>query len=568
MPQALRSVDSGLHGAVPSPFKLSFCLPGNAVAALFTLCVTAGVFTLGSTVRALSDHWRSDDLQSVGLLIPFLCFALILRDWRSLDWETDGTWWGLVLLVALAAGMFLRDQMLVVVTVGKNWLLGVPPLPLVTVLYALGMVLLFGGTRLLRAAWFPVLLMGAVLPVPNTFSHRVDLPLQHASATVARSFAHLLGEKLTPDNLRLMFTPEFGMFIAPGCNGIRGAVTLGLAAVVVAYLYRFRWYIFLPVVAGAVLLGYLFNFLRLCLLVVYYKIALPYPWLQDRAKGADYLIGGALFILALYLFFALADRLRERPDKVSARPIPVLAAPHPATGNRPAGPTLFRVAAVLVLATVFGIDALHAEAHLGEQREQLPPMPAELGGYHLVRTYQDTLISGEIVYSWGEYAPPGDGAHGASGSHIALGVSPEMDVHDTEVCHIARGEDPTSHGEILAPTAAGEVALVAATYNNGTTQTLEASTVCDNGACRQFTSGTGGVTLVYAHPHRTLPMQYAPNRPVPLLLKVESPDAVSPAAVVGPQLAGELKAFLQHVDLQAFAAAYRRRSRASATDRP
>lgn len=510
------------------------------------------MFTLWSTARALSEHWRSDDLQSIGLLIPFLCLALILRDWRSLGWETDGSWWGLVLLVALAAAMFLRDQTLIVVTIHKDWLLGVPPLPLVTILYALGLVLLFGGTRLLRAAWFPVLLMGAVLPVPNTFSRRVDLPLQHASATVARSFAHLLGEKLTPDNLRLMFTPDFGMFIAPGCNGIRGAVTLGLAAVAVAYLYRFRWYLFLPVVTGAVILGYLFNFLRLCLLVVYYRIALPYPWLQDRAKGADYLIGACLFALALYLFFAVADRLRQHPGGVNAAPSPAPAV------SRPAGPFLLRAAAVLVLAAVFGIDALHAQAEVGEKRGALPPMPAQLGGYRLVRTYQDTLVSGEIVYTWGEYAPPAS-APGSGGPHIAVGVSPEMDVHDTEVCHIARGEDPTSHGEILARTADGEVALVAATYNNGTTQTLEASTVCDNGVCRQFTSSTAGVTLVYAHPHRTLPMQIAPSRPVPILLKVESPDAVSSPGVVGPQLAGELKGFLQNVDLGALAARYRRK---------
>ena len=551
MPQAVRHASPISHDVVPSDLGPSVSLPGKAVAVLFSLSAVLGLLTISGTVRGLTDHWRNDDLQSIGLLIPFVCLALILRDWRALGWETEGSWWGLGLLVALAAGMFLRDQTLIVVTVGKDWLLGIPPLPLVTVLYALGLVLLFGGGRLLRATWFPVLLMGAVLPVPNTFSRRVDLPLQHASATVARLFAHLLGEKLTPDNLRLMFTPDFGMFIAPGCNGIRGAVTLGLAAVVVAYLYRFRWSLFLPVVAGAVLLGYLFNFLRLCLLVVYYKVALPYPWLQDRATGADYLLGGCLFVLALLLFFAVADRLRARPGGVDAGPAPVTAAI-----LRPAGPMLLRVAAVFVLATIFGFDAWHARAQGGQARGALPPMPAELGGYLLVRTFQDTLVSGAVVYTWGEYALPPPRS-GASGAHIAVGVSPEMDVHDTEVCHLARGEDPTSHGEILAPTAAGEVALVAATYNNGTTQTLEASTVCDNGACRQFTTSTGGVTLVYAHPHRTLPMQSAPNRPVPLLLKVESPDAVSPAGVVGPQLAGELKAFLRHVDLGALAARYR-----------
>ena len=58
--------------------------------------------------------------------------------------------------------------------------------------------------------------MAAVIPVPHVFSSAVDLPLQHASATVARAFAHALGQPLTQDKLRLMFTPDFGMFIAPG----------------------------------------------------------------------------------------------------------------------------------------------------------------------------------------------------------------------------------------------------------------------------------------------------------------------------------------------------------------
>ena len=92
--------------------------------------------------------------------------------------------------------MFLRDQMLLIVTVNKDWLLQLPPLPLIAVVYAGSLVLLFGGMRLLRAAWFPVLLMWAVIPVPQTFSRRVDVPLQHIGASVARSFAHLIGVHL------------------------------------------------------------------------------------------------------------------------------------------------------------------------------------------------------------------------------------------------------------------------------------------------------------------------------------------------------------------------------------
>jgi len=35
-----------------------------------------------------------------------------------------------------------------------------------------------------------------------------------------------------------MFAPDFGMFIAPGCDGIRGAITLGYLALVLGYLKR------------------------------------------------------------------------------------------------------------------------------------------------------------------------------------------------------------------------------------------------------------------------------------------------------------------------------------------
>src|SRR5579875_1078590 len=129
-----------------------------AVVGLACFAATAGLLTIFSSVRMLWIIWRTDDLKSMGLVVPFICAALILREWRRLDWETDGTWWGFALLAVSAALMFLRDQTLFIVTINKDWLLQIPPLPLVAVVYATGIVLLFGGKRLLRAAWFPVLL--------------------------------------------------------------------------------------------------------------------------------------------------------------------------------------------------------------------------------------------------------------------------------------------------------------------------------------------------------------------------------------------------------------------------
>jgi exosortase J len=419
--------------------------------------------TIWPSVQSLYSIWTTDDLKSMGMVVPLVCYLLILRAWKSLDYEIDGSWWGFAVLAGSAALMFLRDQMLLIVTINKDWLLQLPPLPLVAVIYAAGMVLLFGGMRLLKAAWFPVLFMWAVIPVPQTFSRMVDLPLQHASATVARAWAHALGQQLTQDKLRLMFTPEFGMFIAPGCNGIRGSITLGLSAIVVGYLYRFRWYVYAPVVVGAVLLGYLFNFLRLCLLVVYYKIALPYPWLQHHAKIADYVIGGCLFVCALALFFTVANKLRNDAGNTTE---PAAAGRPAAAPSRGLETTLWmRVAAVLLMAAIFGVDVVHEHRVEAARLATAAPatLPQHIGNFTLQRTWNETQF-GVLVYSWGDYATPT--VNGVQGVHVMLGVSPQT-VHDAEVCHLARGEDPTWHGQIVAATAGGPVELFVTTGRVG-----------------------------------------------------------------------------------------------------
>jgi exosortase J len=549
---------------VPNPPETSLRLSSKAlspltVAVLGSVCAVLGLLTVYDPARALIGIWLSDDLKSMGLVVPFISFLLVLRSWQSIGWATEqadvsgtttsGNWWGFAILAATTALVFLRNQMLLIVTVNKDWLLQLPPLPLVAVLYATGLVLLFGGKRLLKAAWFPVLFMWAVIPVPQTFSRRVDLPLQHASAHVARAFAHALGQQLTQDKLRLMFTPEFGMFIAPGCNGIRGAITLGMAALVVGYLYRFRWQIYVPVVVGAVALGYLFNFLRLCLLVIYYKIALPYPWLQHHAKIADYIIGGTLFLCALGIFFTVADKLRGAPLPV-AEPVP----------TQRGRIFLAHVAAVLVLAAIFGFEDLHErKVELAEAKaaQAAPQLPAKIGNFTLTSTWNDTLLDGIVVYMWGDYVGPSTA--GGTAPHISVGISPKMGVHDAEVCHIARGEDPTWHGQIDAASIGGDVSMTAATYNNGVTQRLEASTVCDGGVCRQYSGTSKHVTLIYAHPHRGVPLQTDEARPVPVLMTVETMDVLLPQSEAETQMASVVTQFLNQVDLVSLTKPYSQR---------
>ena len=52
-------------------------------------------------------------------------------------------------------------------------------------------------------------------------------------------------------------------------------------------------------------------------------------------------------------------------------------------------------------------------------------------------------------------------------------------------------------------------------------------------------------------------MQWAPTRPVPVLVKVENAQAYLPVSAVGPQMTAQLKAFLANVNLAELASQFR-----------
>jgi exosortase J len=530
--------------------------PRNA--GLAALLAALGLASIWSTVLSLWAMWVGDALKSIGMLVPLVSFVLIMRVWRSLGWEMDGTWWGMVILVATAIVVHVREQSILVFVFSPQWSIYVPPQSLVFFAYGAGVILLFGGTKLFRAALFPILLLWFVNPVPHIFNVFVDLPLQRVSAHVARAFAIALGQPLSPDQLRLMFTPNFGMFIAPGCNGIRGAVTMGFIALIAGYVYRFRWYAHAAVVAGAVLLGYLFNFARLCLLVLYYLVALHFTWLQDRAEMGDYIIGACLFLLGTVLLFYVVRRLSASPGQIKPA---IVSAP-------PAGPAkgsslYLRFAAMLalVLFSGFGVARAYIRTHVGSYAAQVRmdqdapgKFPARIGAYHLARTWNENIFSGPLVFHWAEYAPEGDG------THIQLGVSPVLGSHDTLICHSARGEDPLWRDQITLPTAgAVPISFSGSFFNDGATQYLEATTICNDGSCGEFSSDRTHFGFVYSKPTPHALFTQDPERPIPIMLRAETIDTTLPAEVARQQLMTSVRSFVSSIDLNGLTQSYRQR---------
>jgi exosortase J len=537
-----------------SPRVASIPLVYAAVfAAMFSVL---GLFSIWSAILPLWAMWTTDGLKSIGMLIPIVSIVLIARIWRSLHWEMQGHWSGLLILAATILAVHIREQSVLIFVLSPQWSIYLPPHSLVVFAYAAGMVLLFGGTRLFRAALFPIFLLLFVNPVPHVFNVFVDLPLQRISAHVARAFAIALGQPLSPDQMRLMFTPDFGMFIAPGCNGIRGAVTMGFIALIVGYLNRFRWYAHVAVVAGAILLGYVFNFARLCILVLYYIVALHIPWLQNKAEMGDYIIGGCLFLIATFLLFYVVNRLGESSQQTkpqAPRTYPVSSAA--------ASSIYLRLAAMFLIALFGGVSFAQALSHARASKvasaktDQNAPgeFPARIGTYTLTRTWNENLVTGALLFHWADYAPA-DG-----GPHVSIGISPVLGSHDTIICHSARGEDPSWHSQLTLPvTGSVPVYFSASFFSDGATQYLEATTICNGTTCGEYSSNRTHFGLVYSRPPLPASLfNQDPGRPIPILLKAETLDTRILPDIAREQMIAALRSFIASINLDNLTQPYR-----------
>jgi exosortase J len=533
-----------VRGWVPSPGQF---------AGLATILAVLGATSIWPALFSLWTMWTTDALKSIGMIIPLISLILILRAWKRLSWDASGTWWGAVLFLAAIAAVWMQQRAVLLLVVSPHWATVLPPPSLVLLAYGSGAVLLLGGTRLFRAALFPIFLLWFANPVPHAFSLVVDLPLQAASAHIARAFAMHLGQQLTPDHLRLMFTPDFGMFIAPGCNGIRGAVTMGFIALIAGYVYRFSWFINGLVVVGAILLGYLFNLLRLCLLVLYYLVALRFPSLQNKAENADYVIGAALFLFATLLLFAAVHRLRDArgPDAGDEDVFTDAVRVGWARRQRYA---MFATVGAVALCGCVGLSRAAMAMHrsVAEAGSFASRFPDRFGDYTLVRTWSENLDTGAVIYEWAQYSP----ANG--GTRITVGVTPLFNWHDPLLCHAVRGDHPVWQGQLTTMTAGDVVTnFSSAFYTDGVTQYIEASAQCSGGSCGEFATERTRLGFVYSRPDPKSLFSAAGERATPILIRAETTDMAESPDDARQRLTADLRRFLKSVRLEDLARSYR-----------
>jgi len=551
--------------ATPDPAAISGRAASPSIALWCAIAVLAAAGCLGieRELALLWRCWTTDPLRSIGMLIPPASIILTLRVWRQNGWQLRGSWWGLAVIGAAFFVSILRASAELFVTAGGA-LVSLIPLTLPVYLYGSGVVLLFAGTRVWRRAWFPLGLLLLSQPVPVLTSSMIDIPLQEISARVARAFATLIGFAPTTPQLRLMFSPDFGMFIAPGCDGIRGAVTLGYLALVLGYLKRVSLRRWAAYVIGGVLLGYLFNFIRLCVLVVYYRIALGHPALEGAAKRADYAIGSCLFLVAILIFVWLAglkEGERGSPGHSRADDVPGLRRERLAQTSRNLFIRCAAFATVLLVVLALPSSALRARQSgldsPSSSTASLARFPKQIGQFTLTRSWYEQS-GGQTLVESGAYSQSG-----ADEIILAIWVAPFVYYHDANSCWLARGLRPDLVTSVPFVTAQGKsVDLSTGFYNDGVTDSIVVSVVCTPGSCSQSqqVASKGRVSFFVLKP-QIGDLTGGAAHPVPIMIRIDrlqSDQTHSNAAKTATQsaLTVEAQKFLSGLDPMSLSQAF------------
>ena len=242
----------------------------------------------------------SNDDASYLLLIPFICAWLLFVESPKIfqDFSYDVAFGARILLLAGC------------VAVGSRFAGGIssPGLQLSGYILSLALVwvtgfgLLFGKTPT-RKAYFPLLFLFLVVPLPSFFLDRVISLLQAGSAWIAEAFFDLFGVPALREGL-VFHLPRVNIEVARECSGIRSSMALLILALLVAHFRLAHFGSKILFVAAGLFMMILKNGIRiasLTLLAIYVDPSFLYGRLHREGGVVFFVLSLLLLLPVLFL---------------------------------------------------------------------------------------------------------------------------------------------------------------------------------------------------------------------------------------------------------------------------
>ena len=259
-------------------------------------------------LRHLVEQWSSDDDVSHGFFVPLVAGYIVWQrreKFPSLEWKP--AWWGVALLVWAGVQAYLG-------TLGAELFLQRTAF----LLSLVGMLLILGGTQLVRELAFPLLLLPFMIPLPTVVYNQITFPLQLFASAVAEKSLDVLNVPVLRDGNILELASQ-KLSVAEACSGIRSLLSLSFLSLVYAYLFDrkvwMRWVLLIATVPIAIVA----NSARVTLTGIFSEID------PSLAEGFFHEAEGwVIFVVALLILVVVHQSLnfiyrRWRPEPQAAR---------------------------------------------------------------------------------------------------------------------------------------------------------------------------------------------------------------------------------------------------------
>ncbi len=212
--------------------------------AWFTALIVIGFFPI---LRHLVEQWATDEDVGHGFFVPVVAgFIAWQRREQLVSITPKPCWWGAALVVwgilqsyigTLGAEQFLQRTSVLIAF--------------------LGVLLLTGGVRMVKALAFPLLLLPFMIPFPAVIYNQITFPLQLFASGVAENVLNLLSIPVLRDGNVLELANGDRLNVAEACSGIRSLMSLTFLSLVYAYFFDkkvwMRWALLLGTIPIAIL---------------------------------------------------------------------------------------------------------------------------------------------------------------------------------------------------------------------------------------------------------------------------------------------------------------------------
>jgi len=257
-----------------------------AAFAWFSALLIAAYFPV---LERLVEQWSNDENVSHGFFVPLVALYIIWQRRDSiLAIKRKPAWWGLAIMAwgalqgyvgVLGAELFLQRTSFLITLVG--------------------LLLVVGGTRLVRVLAFPLLLLPFMIPIPAIVYNQITFPLQLFASQVAETALGWIGIPVLRDGNILELASQ-RLSVAEACSGIRSLLSLSFLSLVYAYFFDSRVWMRWVLLFATVPIAIVANAGRVTLTGLMSEVN------PELARGFFHsLEGWIIFLIALVMLVAL-----------------------------------------------------------------------------------------------------------------------------------------------------------------------------------------------------------------------------------------------------------------------